>query len=159
MSICYLALIGLGLGLDIDYSWIGVGGYYLSSLSFFSLFHRTDEFRLETQPTDCKDAFRKFSQYLGRVTSYRALSLTPEQFEVIKQKNTIWPTGIKISIVIPCFRSFLLGRLSQSEEAVNNIVEKYGVWHVAYARLYIGIFSILIFLPSVNCSRTPFSGV
>ncbi|KAH3765680.1 hypothetical protein Pelo_2478 [Pelomyxa schiedti] len=72
---------------------------------------------------DCERALFLYANFLGRVISYRALSLTDEQFNVITTNNTIWPTG----------------RLRASDEAISRIVEKHGTHKVAYARLYIGM--------------------
>eukprot|EP01126_Amoeba_proteus_P006071 TRINITY_DN12107_c0_g1_i3.p1 TRINITY_DN12107_c0_g1~~TRINITY_DN12107_c0_g1_i3.p1 ORF type:complete len:300 (-),score=48.73 TRINITY_DN12107_c0_g1_i3:189-1007(-) len=70
-----------------------------------------------------REAFSGFAQFLGRVTSYRALSLTESQFKTIKSIDSVWPTG----------------RLKAAEGKVNQIVETFGVRHVAHARLYIGL--------------------
>lgn len=77
---------------------------------------------LPTKPASLRDAFKGFSCVLGRVTSYRALSLTSPQYEKIRSDDSIYPTG----------------RLKAPEDQVNAMVEKYGVVYIAVARLYIG---------------------
>ena len=44
-------------------------------------------------PATAEESFRGFAKYLGRVVSYRALSLTAPQFETIKNADSIWPSG------------------------------------------------------------------
>eukprot|EP01006_Ploeotia_vitrea_P045792 TRINITY_DN66969_c6_g1_i1.p1 TRINITY_DN66969_c6_g1~~TRINITY_DN66969_c6_g1_i1.p1 ORF type:complete len:307 (+),score=26.73 TRINITY_DN66969_c6_g1_i1:73-921(+) len=73
-------------------------------------------------PTTAEHAFFKFAQSLGRVTSYRCLSLTPEQYKTIQDTNQIWPSG----------------RLQVDDTVLNQLVDSEGVWKIAHARLYIG---------------------
>eukprot|EP00757_Euglenozoa_sp_SAG-D1_P004971 gene4971-2377_t len=68
-----------------------------------------------------EDIFQKFSRKLGRVRSYRALSLTEAQMQKIKDEDTIWPTG----------------RLKKSKQEVEDLVWELGAWNVSHARLYI----------------------
>jgi hypothetical protein len=45
------------------------------------------------EPKNAEEAFRGFANYLGRVISYRALALTPQQFDTIKDADSIYPSG------------------------------------------------------------------
>jgi hypothetical protein len=66
--------------------------------------------------------FAAFSDFLGRVTSYRALALDASAYERITKSDRVFPTGW----------------LRSTPEEVDAIVPRYGIRHVAYARLYIG---------------------
>jgi len=118
----YPAAITLGSGQD--------GNFFLGWLK-----------ALPEKPT-LRQAFGGFAHYLGRVISYRALSLTREQYLKIRELNTIFPTG----------------RLRADENTVNGIVEKYGVHHVAYARLYIGLHLVELD-PSLSLHDDPETAV
>lgn len=76
----------------------------------------------KSYPKTPYNTFVLFAEHLGRIESYRALALTPKQYQKIVKDNSIWPTG----------------RLRASEDVVNAVVTKHGVKRICYARLYIG---------------------
>jgi len=115
----------------------GVGSRWKQFLEFLA-----EETTQRGAPTDAIDSFKKFAQYLGRVVSYRALSLTPSQFETIKNADSIWPSG----------------RLKTDEKELDDIVRKFGVRYVAYARLYIGM-QLIPFDPSLSLHDDPETAV
>eukprot|EP01125_Pyxidicula_operculata_P010162 TRINITY_DN3352_c0_g1_i2.p1 TRINITY_DN3352_c0_g1~~TRINITY_DN3352_c0_g1_i2.p1 ORF type:complete len:293 (+),score=33.51 TRINITY_DN3352_c0_g1_i2:1395-2273(+) len=84
-------------------------------------------------PKTSLEAFKGYANKLGRVTSYRALSLTPEQYETIKNADSIWPSG----------------RLRTTAEELHSIINQNGVKLIAYARLYIGL-RLVKFDPSLS---------
>jgi len=86
----------------------------------------------------CDDVFGLYAEYLGRVTSYRALALTVEQYETICNMNSIWPTG----------------RLKTDAKTLKNIINQYGVFYIAHARLYIGQ-RLVEFDPSLSLHDDP----
>ena len=59
----------------------------LCPLPSFLLFSNLLSFR------DLKDVFTRFAHHLGRVTSFRALSLTPDGFATILRANAVYPSG------------------------------------------------------------------
>jgi len=85
-----------------------------------------------------ESTLRTFGNYLGRVTSYRALSLREDDFKVIQTNNTIWPSG----------------RLKTTEENISKIIKIKGVKFIAYARLYIGL-GLLPYDPSLSLHDDP----
>ena len=85
------------------------------------------------EPKDCEEAFRQFAYHLGRITSYRALSLTDEQFETIRKSNSIYPSG----------------RLRVDEKTIDNYILAKGSKFIAYARLYIGM-GLMPYDPSLS---------
>lgn len=89
-------------------------------------------------PVSARAAFEGFANKLGRVTSYRALSLTPQGFQTIKDNNSIWPSG----------------QLRTSSSNLAKIVDSYGVRYVAIARLYIGR-GMLSYDPSLSLHDDP----
>jgi len=124
---------GLDKFLDCT-NWPGIGTRWKIFLQWLK--------NLSSKPPSPLIAFEKFAQYLGRVTSFRALSLTTEQFKTIQDLNTIVPTG----------------RLKASEGQVNSMIEKYGVFKIAYARLYIGR-GLVEFDPSLSLHDDPETAV
>jgi len=123
---------------------------YLPTLAHFGVGSRWRQFLqwLETtinnksEPKDATDAFRQFGNYLGRVISYRALALTEDQFQTIKDKDTIWPSG----------------RLKTDYQTLDAFVKQKGVRFIAYARLYIGL-GLLPFDPSLSLHDDPETAV
>jgi hypothetical protein len=89
-----------------------------------------------------KEAFSGFANHLGRVTSYRALSLTEQQFQNILESNEVFPSG----------------RLKVNEEKLRQIVDENGVYKICYARLYIGM-RLVEFDPSVSLHDDPETAV
>ena len=79
--------------------------------------------KLEKIPDECRDAFVQFGNHLGRVISYRALSLTDSQYESIISEGEILPSG----------------RLKTTEEELDKIVEENGINKICYGRLYISL--------------------
>jgi len=75
------------------------------------------------EPDPAKAAFIAFGNHLGRVRSFRALALYPNQHENIERFNSIFPSG----------------RLTTTAATIDEIVNTKGIFHIAYARLYIGL--------------------
>lgn len=69
-----------------------------------------------------REAFEVFGQHLGRIRTFRALALTPPEYEKIVNDDSIFPTG----------------RLKTDKETVESMVEQHGIWKICHARLYIG---------------------
>lgn len=67
------------------------------------------------------DALWAFARHLGRVVSYRALSLTVEQYESVRRAQCI----------------FSRGRLRVSDAVLNDVVSANGVYSICLHRLYI----------------------
>jgi len=80
-----------------------------------------------------KEALKQFGIHLGRVVSYRALAITDEQYGSIVSQNAIVPSG----------------RLKTDAKILRDLVNRVGVKHVCYARLYIGL-GLLPFDPSLS---------
>ena len=89
-----------------------------------------------------KEAFIGFANHLGRVTSYRALSITKQQLKNIKEANEIFPTG----------------RLRTTEDILKQTVDKHGVFFICNARLYIGR-GLVKYDPSVSLHDDPETAV
>eukprot|EP01130_Rhizamoeba_saxonica_P012896 TRINITY_DN5479_c0_g1_i3.p1 TRINITY_DN5479_c0_g1~~TRINITY_DN5479_c0_g1_i3.p1 ORF type:complete len:233 (-),score=49.92 TRINITY_DN5479_c0_g1_i3:19-717(-) len=95
-------------------NWQGVSSRWARFLQFLV--------NHEQLPETPRDAFNAFAQYLGRVTSYRALALTSDQYQFIVENDSIWPTG----------------RLRTSEDNIRSIIDEKGAKYICKARLYIG---------------------
>jgi hypothetical protein len=119
---------------------------FLPCLNYPGVGTRWQEFHqylLENKnPKNPKEAFSGFANHLGRVTSYRALSLTDQQFKKILEVNEIFPSG----------------RLKTTEEKLRQIVDENGVYKICYARLYIGM-RLVEFDPSVSLHDDPETAV
>eukprot|EP01129_Flabellula_baltica_P014908 TRINITY_DN7298_c0_g1_i1.p1 TRINITY_DN7298_c0_g1~~TRINITY_DN7298_c0_g1_i1.p1 ORF type:complete len:278 (+),score=39.24 TRINITY_DN7298_c0_g1_i1:222-1055(+) len=117
--------------------WPGVGTRFSGFVSFIQSLDKD-----QVDKMSCLECFQLFANHLGRVVSYRALSLTTEQYDVITEKNTIWPTG----------------RLRTSMEVLESIVNEKGVWYIAHARLYIGR-GLVRYDPSLSLHDDPETAV
>jgi hypothetical protein len=51
-------------------------------------------------PANASEALLQYARHLGRVTSYRSLALTLEQFNAIKANDSIYPTGRLVVILL-----------------------------------------------------------
>eukprot|EP01105_Mastigella_eilhardi_P008283 TRINITY_DN2018_c0_g4_i1.p1 TRINITY_DN2018_c0_g4~~TRINITY_DN2018_c0_g4_i1.p1 ORF type:complete len:281 (+),score=51.56 TRINITY_DN2018_c0_g4_i1:59-844(+) len=120
-----LAIPGIGSRFDTFHDW---------------LFGQNNAAAIPTGGVE--QAIAAFSDFLGRVTTYRALSLSPEQYHAIEQADVIFPTG----------------RLRVGDEQLRQVVADEGVRKVAFARLYIGL-GLIEHDPSVSLHDDPETAV
>ncbi|KAL9648899.1 hypothetical protein ABK040_003828 [Willaertia magna] len=85
-----------------------------------------------------RDCFIKFSNHLGKITTYRALALTQTEYEKIVSDNSIYPTG----------------RLKTTKQECEEMVQQFGIYKICYARLYIGL-QLVPFDPSLSLHDDP----
>eukprot|EP00026_Physarum_polycephalum_P013035 Phypoly_transcript_13396.p1 GENE.Phypoly_transcript_13396~~Phypoly_transcript_13396.p1 ORF type:complete len:273 (+),score=32.43 Phypoly_transcript_13396:211-1029(+) len=109
-------------------NWHGVGSRWKIFLDW--LVEQPSE---SLDKSDPKEIFTKFAQHLGRVISFRALSLTHDGYATIEKANSIYPSG----------------RLKVHEDKIDKFVLEYGVRKICYARLYIGL-GLMEFDPSLS---------
>jgi hypothetical protein len=69
--------------------------------------------------TDLASVFAAFAQYLGRLTSFRALALTEKEYSAIQQLDSIPPSG----------------RLKTDATTLANYVRKEGIRKILYTRM------------------------
>ena len=111
----------------------GIGTRFRQFHEFLSQFKDQD-----LQQLSNLDAFVRFANYLGRVTSYRALALTSEQYDTLVKQDSIYPTG----------------RLKTDKATVESMVSTHGVWKICHARLYIGM-RMVRYDPSLSLHDNP----
>lgn len=110
-------------------NWAGVGSRWEVFLRYIST-HSKDISAVSTN-----DAFAGFVQYLGRVTSYRALALSNSELDKIFDMNFIFPSG----------------QLKTTLHDLALVVSTHGACKVAVARLFIADLERLIgFDPSAS---------
>ncbi len=79
----FIISVGLDPYLTTVAAWYGVGSRWKE---FF-------EWVQHHQQLSAMDAFKQFGNHLGRVTTYRALSLDNNGLETIQNNDSIWPSG------------------------------------------------------------------
>jgi hypothetical protein len=91
--------------------------------------------------TDLESVFAAFARYLGRVTSYRALALTEEEYSAVLLLDSIKPSG----------------SLKTDAATLTELVRKEGVRKILYTRMrHIGFFS---YDPSLSLHDHPETAV
>jgi hypothetical protein len=118
--------------------WCGVGTRWRQLWQFLTttsegarlLTEATEVSKAEPQAREAlqRDAFHAFAVSLGRVTTYRALSLDEAAYQRVLQADEIFPTG----------------QLSQSAATLTAIIDTHGIRKVAVARLFIAQLRKLI---------------
>jgi len=117
-------------------NWPGVGTRWEEFLQFVQTEQKED--------WSAQSAFEHFANSLGRVVSYRCLALTEQQYELIKQKNVIWPSG-----------RLKTGDGEEGLQMLRDLVNHFGVKKIAFARLYIGLRLIGKVDPSLSLHDDP----
>jgi hypothetical protein len=73
----------------------------------------------DTATMDLVHVFAAFARHMGRLTSYRALALTEEEYSIMQQDDSILPSG----------------RLKTNAETLASYVRKEGVRRILYTRM------------------------